>query len=236
MTHHYNNLSKMAQPTSNIRYSRKAAFTLAEVLITLGIIGVVAALTIPTLIANHKAQVVEKKLAKFYTNMNQAITLSESENGPHENWDYNLSSYDFYNTYLAKYLNTFKVMKGFTANPNDDRFVGIYFPDGTMAVIGYTTRVGFFPKAKREYNSVFGNIVLENQNTHKYGKDMFPFTMCTDSSYKFEPRGKAFCANSGSLDDQTIYDDCKNPDSGLYCTELIRRNGWKIPENYPIKL
>lgn len=32
----------------------KKAFTLAEVLITLGIIGVVAAITLPTLIANYQ--------------------------------------------------------------------------------------------------------------------------------------------------------------------------------------
>ena len=34
--------------------AKKSAFTLAEVLITLGIIGVVAALTIPSLISNTK--------------------------------------------------------------------------------------------------------------------------------------------------------------------------------------
>lgn len=37
--------------------SRKAAFTLAEVLITLGIIGVVAALTLPSLVANYKISI-----------------------------------------------------------------------------------------------------------------------------------------------------------------------------------
>lgn len=36
----------------------KTGFTLAEILITLGIIGIVAAMTIPTIIANYK----EKKL------------------------------------------------------------------------------------------------------------------------------------------------------------------------------
>ena len=36
---------------------KKLAFTLAEVLITLGIIGVVAALTLPALISNYKKQV-----------------------------------------------------------------------------------------------------------------------------------------------------------------------------------
>lgn len=45
----------------------KRAFTLAEVLITLGIIGVVAALTIPTLMSNHRANVTMQKLKKFYS-------------------------------------------------------------------------------------------------------------------------------------------------------------------------
>ena len=44
--------------------NRRAAFTLAEVLITLGIIGVVAALTIPTLIANYKKKQAISKLQK----------------------------------------------------------------------------------------------------------------------------------------------------------------------------
>lgn len=40
------------------------AFTLAETLITIGIIGVVAAMTIPILIKNYKAQVTATKLKK----------------------------------------------------------------------------------------------------------------------------------------------------------------------------
>ena len=43
---------------------KSAAFTLAEVLITLGIIGVVAAMTIPTLIANIKGARIRTQLKK----------------------------------------------------------------------------------------------------------------------------------------------------------------------------
>lgn len=39
-------------------------FTLAEVLITLGIIGVVAALTLPALVQNYRNQVVETRLKR----------------------------------------------------------------------------------------------------------------------------------------------------------------------------
>ena len=52
---------------------KKAAFTLAEVLITLGIIGVVAALTLPTLIANHQKQTYVAGLKKAYANIQNAF-------------------------------------------------------------------------------------------------------------------------------------------------------------------
>lgn len=45
---------------------RKRGFTLAEVLITLGIIGVVAAITIPALISNYQISVNKTKLKKLY--------------------------------------------------------------------------------------------------------------------------------------------------------------------------
>ena len=73
------------------RKKTMTGFTLAEVLITLGIIGVVAALTIPALIANHKKTAVETRLKKFYSVMNQAITQSELENGDKSTWNIDMS-------------------------------------------------------------------------------------------------------------------------------------------------
>lgn len=58
----------------------KFGFTLAEVLITLGIIGIVAAITIPGLITKYRRSVVETKLKKFYSTMNQAIRHSIADN------------------------------------------------------------------------------------------------------------------------------------------------------------
>lgn len=50
----------------------KKGFTLAEVLITLAIIGIVAALTIPTLVTNYKKKIVTTRMLKFYSAMKQA--------------------------------------------------------------------------------------------------------------------------------------------------------------------
>lgn len=51
------------------------AFTLAEILITLGIIGLIAALTIPELIANHRKEVLKNEFIKTYKELQQ-INLS----------------------------------------------------------------------------------------------------------------------------------------------------------------
>lgn len=57
------------------------AFTLAEVLITLGIIGVVAALTIPNLIQQADNVSNAKALLKIYSAFNNAINLYIADNG-----------------------------------------------------------------------------------------------------------------------------------------------------------
>ena len=54
---------------------RKSAFTLAEVLITLGIIGVVAAITIPVLMAKINEQVHKAQLKKTISTLNQALKM-----------------------------------------------------------------------------------------------------------------------------------------------------------------
>ena len=84
-------LAEGATHVAHWNNSRKIAFTLAEVLITLGIIGVVAALTIPTLMANQRKKVVETRLAKFYSSINQAIVRSEVDNGDKKYWFDDLS-------------------------------------------------------------------------------------------------------------------------------------------------
>jgi len=60
---------------------RKQAFTLAEVLITLGIIGVVAAMTLPVLIQKHQKKATVTKLKKAYSNIQNVLLSSYNDNG-----------------------------------------------------------------------------------------------------------------------------------------------------------
>ncbi|MDE6138752.1 MAG: type II secretion system GspH family protein, partial [Candidatus Gastranaerophilales bacterium] len=57
--------------------TRLFAFTLAEVLITLGIIGVVAAMTIPNLISNYQKHIVETNLKETYSILQQTMKFTE---------------------------------------------------------------------------------------------------------------------------------------------------------------
>ena len=61
---------------------KKAAFTLAEVLITLGIIGVVTAMTMPSLIQNYQEKATVTKLKKCYSLVSQAyVSILNDEGG-----------------------------------------------------------------------------------------------------------------------------------------------------------
>ncbi len=96
-------------------------FTLAEVLITLTIIGVVAALTIPNLIASYQKQQYVTQLKKVYTEISQAIKLMMADEGVNKltdsdilycdtsaGCDYNEAIQRLRNDFLKKY---FKVIK-----------------------------------------------------------------------------------------------------------------------------
>lgn len=58
----------------------KNGFTLAEVLVTLGVIGVVAAMTMPSLVTHYKEKQTVAALKKFYSILEQAIRLNQIEN------------------------------------------------------------------------------------------------------------------------------------------------------------
>ena len=72
-------------------FSNKSAFTLAEVLITLVVIGVIAAITISLMIVNYQKYVYYTKFMKAYTTLNSAVQKSIADNGPINTWNINKS-------------------------------------------------------------------------------------------------------------------------------------------------
>lgn len=58
---------------------RRVAFTLAEILITLAIIGVVAAITLPTLINKYQEHVLKQQFKKAYSNFSQVLLQVQAQ-------------------------------------------------------------------------------------------------------------------------------------------------------------
>ena len=71
---------------SNLVSSKKAAFTLAEVLITLGIMGIVAAMTLTTLISKYPEKQTVSQLTKVYSTLASAHQMMQAEYGSMDTW------------------------------------------------------------------------------------------------------------------------------------------------------
>lgn len=82
----------------------KRALTLAETLITLGTIGIMAALTIPSLLTKYSQERTIIQLKKTYANLQQAVRMASEEYGDCEGWDYTLKQADFINKYFSPYI------------------------------------------------------------------------------------------------------------------------------------
>lgn len=95
---------------------RKYAFTLAEVLITLGIIGVVAAMTLPGLVGKYRTKALSVQLQKMYSVISQAM-LKSIPDGDYNNLSFagggGLNSVeDFFYNYLKPQIKTLNINSG----------------------------------------------------------------------------------------------------------------------------
>ena len=225
--------------------SRKIAFTLAEVLITLGIIGVVAAMTIPTLMANHRKKVVETKLEKIYSVMNQAINLTNAEYGDVTNWIIDCGSSNsptcsinevenWFNSTIGKHLETLKTGK--TKNKTDDILL-IYLKDGSiLGVTNYIYDMVFYVNSdaisnkqsgKNYFLFRFNPILLSHQNNEEAQKDLKYSLKPT-----FEPYSNYWNGTREQLIDGHSFSCAQNH---AFCAKLIQYDGWKISKDYPVK-
>lgn len=80
-----NNLSCFLFTVYHLPFTGRA-FTLAEVLITLGIIGVVAAMTIPVLMNYYQEQALLTQFNKAYSTISQAYVSAAQDNLTADHW------------------------------------------------------------------------------------------------------------------------------------------------------
>ncbi len=218
----------------------KKAFTLAETLITLAIIGVVASLTIPTVIKNYQKHQTEVRLKKVYLTLNEAFNMAQVEYGDKKSWDFTKHADDGYdygsgNIYFAnKYLFPFlKGKKNYEYNEvaSGSAMYSSSYPFVTADGVGIKVFNGadqviihFDINGKKEPNKIGKDIFITIYSKDKGFISTYGGWRITLIDYiKHYGREKAIesCINgSGS---GTI----------TYCLDLIMLNNWKIPDDYP---
>lgn len=220
----------------------KKAFTLAEVLITLGIIGIVAAMTLPVLSANTRKKEASNRLKKFYSTMQQTIKLSEVDNGDSIYWDKALEIYDeegssdtvanaeisekFFNKYLKPYMKYLSVKK--KTDSEDDKDIDfelkVTLLDGSILYL---------------HNGACIDLRLDTngeRKPNKSGYDRFTFLLCTGEKAKQYCKRGNFCSyQTARISNRAnAFEMCKN--TPAYCSTLLLYDNWEFQDDYPYKI
>lgn len=232
----------------------KFGFTLAEVLITLGIVGVVAAMTIPTLISKNQKRVIEAKLKEDYSIIQQVIKSNEGNDVDMSmilqdgNTD---SQKEWFETYFAPYMkyshvcyetkgcwqkNKTKLLTGATVAIDRPEYgigagiVSVTLNNGTnitMDVWSGTNQMRDWFGI--DYAQTGMSIFIDangNSGPNVVGKDIYILTYTPD--YGILPAG--FHKTK-----EEVNNNCSKNDSsslaGYFCLLRVKNNGWSIPDD-----
>ena len=237
-------------------HRKRPAFTLAEILITLGIIGVVAAMTIPSLIADYQKKRTVTQLKATYSIIAQTLEKAKVDYGTdYSLWQgssYTIDDFNFlYSTYFAPYIETFdahrgkicdyyrcastyKTLKG-TDMYQHDWSGSFYLKNGSFIHIHpYHCGIGQYSDAL--YIDVNG----PEHGPNILGKDVFDF-MLTIGRKNSQKNGIFTTPCDGYTRDELLqkcskdYDGamCNTTGSISCCSTLIMQDGWEIKDNYP---
>ena len=226
---------------------KKVAFTLAEVLITLGIVGIVAAMTIPTLITNNQKKQTVVKLQRAISVLNQAYKLSYDdvgELGAEETKDFN--SLEYFNTYWAPYIkvSTYCRSAAQCGYKSDKPWKYADWSKSTLYPVEPRLRTAFITADGFLYTIYLAtwNIEGESKNAwykvtvdlngsegpNRYGRDVFFLSGTQTDGGGIRP----YCYEKSN---EEVDNDCSKQGVGECCAEKIRRAGWEINRDYPWK-
>lgn len=216
-------------------------------LITLGVIGVVAAMTLPTLIQNYQKRVTAVRLEATYSLLKQAVRMSEVVNGEMSEWNWEDLFSQAENAgdtsltkrivqeYVEPYIKT--VHKDTLTSSSSPYEYNYYALDGTLVSSNSHTHYslalnnGVYLHFNATYNenSAIGIRVDINgrQKPNIIGVDTF--------FLQFYPKLKFY--DEGKNRDSLLRLCNKGSDSNSQraCGALIQSDGWEIKDDYPWK-
>lgn len=235
-------------------------FTLSEILVTIGIIGVIAAMTMPALIQNYQKQQTVERFKKAYSEISQALKLAEAEYGPIETWDFSMYSAAtgerttrFAEDYLYPYM---KILKKCTPSSSECFKPSIslsnsspYMYNQSVNHLSAITTSGysfyFWVSTSNNNSQIWIDIDGPLKGKSMLGKDLFGIGVNMDSSSTASKLG-VFPQGLNVLPPlsrdeliNTAQHGCSNSIvhayAGRYCAGLIAVDGWKISDDYPWK-
>ncbi len=218
---------------------KKLGFTLAEVLITLGIVGVIAAITLPALMADTTSAQIGPKLAKAVAAFEQANQVLLNNNDV----DALTDAYTISNTSISEYTG---VLTNYLKADVISSYTGTYDQAGDLPLItglagklltkdGMIFIISGLPTSKQTdtgllpHKQRIGAVYVDINGQTKpntAGIDLFAFSMWNDGSLK--PVG----GNDWWGEDSTLWtEQCADgaiPENALYCTGHIFENNLKV--------
>ena len=226
------------------------AFTLAEVLITLGIIGIVAAMTLPTLIMNHRKQVTVNKVKKFYTVMSQATNSAIAEYGSMEDWQGFTTTrngeemQNWFDTYLKPYL---KVIDEFVKTDEETGYSTLFvvLSDGSvLSMVNWAGSAKSDDNANHVQDNHNGLIHLGYLTDKKLIDDVdsrigcvntfsFLFYSPLKDQYFFQPY--TYQANTPEKYNREFFIEQVKGGNTQYCAAIMMFDGWQIKSDYPFQ-
>ena len=230
---------------------KKCAFTLAEVLITLGIIGIVAAMTMPILIGKYQKKQVATQLKKVYSLIQQATQMAEKDYEDVRYWNFNLATKEFNDIYIKPY---YKIIKEYAPGefPSDIHYIGLNGDNGdsytssspSNQIVLADGTILSFKVAHTGTGERFVNVFADINGFKKpnqYGRDMFLFSIQPNS--RVIPYGIGMIAGnvqSPGYDRDKLMESsgsdlrsCARSKHGIFCAAVIMMDGWEIKDDYP---
>lgn len=209
------------------------AFTLAETLIVMSIIGVVAALTIPNM--NHSTGEKEKiaSLKKIYAELTDAFGRAQATYGPYDEWFNNVdagptTTLKIFAERILDFLKADKICgtekyTGCWSAKNKFRFTEQYFGgvDHYKVLLKSGTSLSFYSNGKVSRITV--DIDGPNKGPAWQGKDVFQFVI---KDNELIPEGKEYCSDECIISANGKYNDALSKDMyGVMCTNCAITNG-----------
>ena len=235
----------------------KQAFTLAELLITLTIIGVIAAITIPTLMKKYQQHSDVMQLKQAYSRMKQATDIAISDTGLHpESWlPDNLKNSSLvdksdyiYTNYIKPYLKTHNYDKNnrtfydetgvkYTLAWNYSDIGGSWENLASLNINvakGKKVRGGI-----NSFNMVYNfsnRVYLSRCNQIKNNLPIMMQPCCGGEPEKNLQQYKNYAYRTSYPGCHPIISDISSSTENTSCCgDIIMRSGWKVPDDYPFK-